>query len=93
MSDELLIGNIRFSTAGSSDSSEAIVNRSARQLPTTLRYDSRSRKVYLSDAADWMVFDLNGVLARKGFGREINLNDLNHGTYLVKAGGSVIKVR
>ncbi len=93
VSGELLVGNIKFSSADSTANPEAIEKLPANQVVSPLRYDALSRKVYLAEAMDWMVFDLNGVMTRKGFGREINLNDLNHGTYLVRAGGRVIKVR
>lgn len=93
VSGELLVGNIKFSMADSTENSESVEKRSITQIANPMHYDAASRKVYLVDTMDWMIFDLNGVMARKGFGREINLNDLNHGTYLVRAGGRVIKVR
>lgn len=96
LGDELLVGNIRFSSAAGSaeepaDSTDAIADE-RRSVATFMEFDATARKVRLGTASSWNVLDLNGVLLRKGFGREVKLDDLNHGTYIVRAAGRSIKV-
>lgn len=59
---------------------------------TAMRYDASVKTVFLSKAASWSVFDMNGVAVRKGQGLEIHLDNLRQGMYLVRSKGQMMRV-
>lgn len=108
VSGEVLVGNIMFKseavsssssapTAESSSSSEqSVALWNVRDIPSVdnpIVYDRESGSVRLAKDASWSLFDMNGVVLKSGFGREIRMDVMRHGVYLVRSGNHSLRVR
>lgn len=80
-------------TATPADTSKGDLLKDSLKLGVNMRYDASVRIVHLDKVSAWNVFDLKGVLVSKGYGDRVDLNDLHHGTYIVRVGVNTIKVR
>lgn len=115
ITDELLVGNIKFAPAvdsskadttakdstvqdstvndsTSKDSSGLYIATSAK-YPVAMRFDIAQKKVLISSAAAWNVFDMNGNAVATGYGREVNLQSLRSGNYIVRTKFGLLNVR
>ena len=108
VSGEVLVGNIMFKseavsssssapTAESSSSSEqSVALWNVRDIPSVdnpIVYDRESGLVRLAKDASWSLFDMNGIVLKSGFGREIRMDVMRHGVYLVRSGNHSLRVR
>ena len=89
---ETLVGNIKFGKAA--DSSVAIRGESFAPLSAKngMIYDRPNALVRLSVESSWSLFDMNGVVLNRGYGREIHLNSKPRGIYLVRAGNREFRI-
>lgn len=58
-----------------------------------MRYDAATRTVYLSKPSKWIVFDMNGVAVRRGYGDAVQLNEFHPGQYVVRNETGLFNVR
>ena len=57
-----------------------------------VRYDASARVIRLAVDASWALLDVNGVVLRRGYGREIRVRSVRSGMYFVLAGKNTAKV-
>ena len=57
-----------------------------------VRYDASARVIRLAVDASWALLDVNGVVVRRGYGREIRVRSVRSGMYFVLAGKNTAKV-
>ena len=57
-----------------------------------VRYDASARVIRLAVDASWALLDVNGVVVRRGYGREIQVRSVCSGMYFVLAGKNTAKV-
>ena len=57
-----------------------------------VRYDADSRVIRLAASVNWTVFDVNGVVVRRGYGQEINAKTMRQGVYFVRSGSMASRV-
>jgi hypothetical protein len=55
-------------------------------------YDGAARVIRLAASVNWTVFDVNGVVVRRGYGQEINAKTMRPGVYFVRSGSLNAKV-
>ena len=89
---ETLVGNIKF---GKVDTSSVAVRDVARTSDARfgVTYDRLNSIVRLSTDASWSLFDMNGVVVKHGYGREIRLNSVPRGMYQVRSGNRSLRIR
>jgi arabinan endo-1,5-alpha-L-arabinosidase len=90
VSDELLVGNIKFAKA--KDTSSTSIKPSVLSKDFLMVYDRENRIVRLSADSPWTLFDMNGVALKNGFGRDIRLSNLRNGAYLVRSGTRTLRL-
>ena len=90
VSDELLVGNIKFAKA--KDTSSTSIKSSVLSKDFLMVYDRENRIVRLSADSPWTLFDMNGVALKNGFGRDIRLSNLRNGAYLVRSGTRTLRL-
>ena len=49
-----------------------------------VRYDASARVIRLGADASWALLDVNGVVVRRGYGREIQVCSVRSGMYFVR---------
>lgn len=76
----------------SSSSSETDALQNRLEIQQSMRYDAAVKTVFLAKEARWVVFDVNGVVVQRGFGREIRMTSLRSGVYLVKSGRENLRI-
>ncbi|WP_407442703.1 family 43 glycosylhydrolase [Fibrobacter sp.] len=74
-----------------SDSGTTVLAATSAVL-SSMSYDEVLGMVRLSRSSRWVVFDVNGVVVRSGFGRDVPVNGLRSGVYAVRSGFGVLKV-
>ena len=57
-----------------------------------VRYDASARVIRLGADASWALLDVNGVVVRRGYGREIQVRSVRSGMYFVRNGRTTAKV-
>ena len=57
-----------------------------------VRYDASARVVRLGAEASWALLDVNGVVVRRGYGREIQVRSVRSGMYFVRTAHATAKV-
>ncbi|OWV16749.1 Glycosyl hydrolases family 43 [Fibrobacter sp. UWB16] len=57
-----------------------------------VRYDASARVIRLGADASWALLDVNGVVVRRGYGREIQVRSVCSGMYFVRAARTTAKV-
>ncbi len=62
------------------------------QTMQQVRYDASARVIHLGAEASWFLLDVNGVVVRRGYGREIQVRSVRSGMYFVRAGQNTAKV-
>ena len=65
------------------------MNAPALQL---VHYDASARVIRLGAEASWALLDVNGVVVRRGYGREIQVRSVRSGMYFVRAARTTAKV-
>ncbi|MDY6284217.1 MAG: glycoside hydrolase family 43 protein [Fibrobacter sp.] len=80
------------SEVGTSSSSETTGLQNRVAVEQSMRYDAAMQTVFFSENTRWAVFDVNGVALYRGFGREIRMNSLRSGVYLVKSGAKNMRI-
>ncbi len=78
-------GNGDLTGLGSAHSTEALLTKFAV-------YDGAARVIHLTQNAKWTLLDVNGVVVRRGYGREINVRSVCSGLYFVRSGTRIAKV-
>ncbi len=78
-------GNGDLTGLGSAHSTEALLTKFAV-------YDGAARVIHLTQNAKWTLLDVNGVVVRRGYGREINVRSVCSGLYFVRTGTRIAKV-
>ncbi len=78
-------GNGDLTGLGSVHSTEALLTKFAV-------YDGAARVIHLTQNAKWTLLDVNGVVVRRGYGREINVRSVCSGLYFVRTGTRIAKV-
>ena len=78
-------GNGDLTGLGSVHSTEALLAKFAV-------YDGAARVIHLTQNAKWTLLDVNGVVVRRGYGREINVRSVCSGLYFVRSGTRIAKV-
>ena len=78
-------GNGDLTGFGSVHSTEALLTKFAV-------YDGAARVIHLTQNAKWTLLDVNGVVVRRGYGREINVRSVCSGLYFVRSGTRIAKV-
>lgn len=73
---------------GSRGSMDALKTLTLQQV----RYDASARVIHLGADASWALLDVNGVVVRRGYGREISVRSVRSGKYFVRAGKNTAKV-
>ena len=69
------------------------LSRAVGALPVRfLVYDGAARVIHLGAEASWALLDVNGVVVRRGYGREINVRSVRSGMYFVRTGRTAAKV-
>ena len=48
-------------------------------------YDGAARVIHLAASTNWTLFDVNGVVVRRGYGQEINAKAMRPGVYFVRS--------
>ena len=76
---------IAHGTRGSMDA----LNASVMQQ---VRYDASARVIRLGAEASWALLDVNGVVVRRGYGREIQVRSVRSGMYFVRTDFAIAKV-
>ena len=90
---ETFVGNIKFGKVDTSSVANREVDRAVLGAPSKITYDRPNGLVRLSAEASWSLFDMNGVVVKHGYGREIRLNSVPRGLYLVRSGNQTIRIR
>jgi arabinan endo-1,5-alpha-L-arabinosidase len=93
---ETLVGNIKFGKAADSSSVGLYDNprvASAAHSGLNITFDRGSQTIYLSMDAPWSLFDMNGVVIKSGFGREIHANAMPRGLYFIRSGNQGLRFR
>ena len=57
-----------------------------------VRYDASARVIRLGADASWALLDVNGVVVRRGYGREIQVRSVRSGVYFVRTAHTTTKV-
>ena len=57
-----------------------------------VRYDADSRMIRLERETRWTLLDVNGVVVRRGYGREIQVRSVRAGMYFVRTDRATAKV-
>ncbi|WP_405325259.1 hypothetical protein [Fibrobacter sp.] len=57
-----------------------------------VRYDASARVIRLTIDASWALLDVNGVVVRRGYGREIQVRSVRSGMYFVRTVHTTAKV-
>ena len=57
-----------------------------------VHYDASARVIRLGVDASWTLLDVNGVVMRRGYGREISVRSVCSGMYFVRAARTTAKV-
>ena len=57
-----------------------------------VRYDASARVIRLGADASWALLDVNGVVVRRGYGREIQVRSVCSGMYFVRTARATAKV-
>jgi len=57
-----------------------------------IRYDADSRVIRLESETRWTLLDVNGVVVRRGYGREIQVRSVRAGMYFVRTDRATAKV-
>ena len=57
-----------------------------------VRYDASARVIRLGAEASWALLDVNGVVVRRGYGREIQVRSVRSGMYFVRTDFAIAKV-
>ncbi len=78
-------GNGDLTGLGSVHSTEALLTKFAV-------YDGAARVIHLTQNVKWTLLDVNGVVVRRGYGREINVRSVCSGLYFVRTGTRIAKV-
>ncbi len=78
-------GNGDLTGLGSVHATEALLAKFAV-------YDGAARVIHLTQNAKWTLLDVNGVVVRRGYGREINVRSVCSGLYFVRSGTRIAKV-
>ena len=73
---------------GSRGSMDALNASSLQQV----RYDASARVIRLGADASWALLDVNGVVVRRGYGREIQVRSVCSGMYFVRTARATAKV-
>lgn len=55
-------------------------------------YDASARVIRLDSEASWALLDVNGVIVRRGYGREIQVRSVRSGMYFVRTARATAKV-
>ncbi len=75
-------------THGSRGSMDALKTLTLQQI----YYDASARVIHLGADASWALLDVNGVVVRRGYGREIQVRSVRSGMYFVRNGRTTAKV-
>ena len=62
------------------------------QTMQQVRYDASARVIRLEHETRWTLLDVNGVVVRRGFGREIQVHSVCSGMYFVRTDRATAKV-
>jgi hypothetical protein len=57
-----------------------------------VRYDASARVIRLGAETSWALLDVNGVVVRRGYGREIQVHSVCSGMYFVRTAHTTAKV-
>lgn len=70
------------------------IARGTLNAPTLqqVHYDASARVIRLGAEASWALLDVNGVVVRRGYGREIQVRSVCSGMYFVRAARTTAKV-
>jgi hypothetical protein len=74
---------------GTTGVARGILNAPALQQ---VHYDAGARVIRLGAESSWALLDVNGVVVRRGYGREIQVRSVRSGMYFVRTAHTTAKV-